>query len=122
MSDEPEAGLVEIPLALSYDDVLLAAAPQPRPVGRDVSTRLTRNRLACRSCRRTWTRSRPAEMAIAMARAGGIGIVHRFLSVEEQVAEVARVKRAEASSSPTPTPSPRTPPSWRPRRRRTACA
>jgi IMP dehydrogenase len=37
-----------------------------------------------------------AEMAIAMARAGGIGIVHRFLSVEQQVAEVARVKRAEA--------------------------
>ncbi len=35
-------------------------------------------------------------MAIAMSRAGGIGIVHRFLSVEQQVAEVARVKRAEA--------------------------
>ena len=37
-----------------------------------------------------------SEMAIAMARAGGIGIVHRFLSLERQVAEVARVKRAEA--------------------------
>ena len=37
-----------------------------------------------------------AEMAIAMARLGGIGVIHRFLPVEEQVAEVARVKRAEA--------------------------
>ncbi len=43
-----------------------------------------------------------SEMAIAMARLGGIGIVHRFLSVEEQVAEVARVKRAEALVIPDP--------------------
>ena len=41
-------------------------------------------------------------MAIAMARAGGIGIVHRFLTVEQQVAEVARVKRAEALVIPDP--------------------
>ena len=41
-------------------------------------------------------------MAIAMARAGGIGIVHRFLSVERQVAEVTRVKRAEALVIPDP--------------------
>ena len=37
-----------------------------------------------------------SDMAIAMARAGGIGFIHRFLSIDEQVAEVARVKRAEA--------------------------
>ncbi len=36
------------------------------------------------------------KMAIAMAKAGGIGFLHRYLSVEEQVAQVRRVKRAEA--------------------------
>ncbi len=36
-----------------------------------------------------------ARMAIAMARCGGLGIIHRFLTIEEEVAEVAKVKRAE---------------------------
>lgn len=36
-----------------------------------------------------------AQMAIAMARCGGLGIIHRFLSVEDEVAGVAKVKRAE---------------------------
>ena len=36
-----------------------------------------------------------ARMAIALAQAGGLGIIHRFLTVEEEVAEVAKVKRAE---------------------------
>ncbi|MBI4347498.1 MAG: IMP dehydrogenase [Elusimicrobia bacterium] len=36
-----------------------------------------------------------AEMAIAMARFGGLGIIHRFLTIEEECAEVAKVKRAE---------------------------
>jgi IMP dehydrogenase len=37
-----------------------------------------------------------ASMAIEMARAGGIGIIHRFLTIERQAAEVSRVKRAES--------------------------
>ena len=37
-----------------------------------------------------------ARLAIALAREGGIGIVHRNLSIEDQVAEVDKVKRSEA--------------------------
>ncbi len=37
-----------------------------------------------------------AEMAIAMAQHGGLGVIHRFLTIEEEVAEVAKVKRAES--------------------------
>ncbi len=37
-----------------------------------------------------------ANMAIAVARAGGLGVIHRFMSIERQAAEVARVKRAES--------------------------
>jgi IMP dehydrogenase len=63
----------------------------------DVGTRLTRRlRLAAPIVSANMDTVTEAEMAIAMARAGGIGIVHRFLTVEEQVAEVSRVKRAEA--------------------------
>jgi IMP dehydrogenase len=94
-----------IPLALSYDDVLLA--PRRSGIGSradvDVSTRLTRRlRLAVPVVSANMDTVTEAEMAIAMARAGGIGIVHRFLTVERQVAEVARVKRAEALVIPDP--------------------
>ena len=95
----------EIPLALSYDDVLLA----PRRSGIrsrsdvDVSTRLTRGlRMAMPMVSANMDTVTESEMAIAMARLGGIGIVHRFLTVEQQVAEVARVKRAEALVIPDP--------------------
>ncbi len=94
-----------IPLALSYDDVLLA--PRRSGIGSrsevDVSTRLTaRLRLAVPVVSANMDTVTEAEMAIAMARAGGIGIVHRFLTVERQVAEVVRVKRAEALVIPDP--------------------
>jgi IMP dehydrogenase len=88
-----------IPLALSYDDVLLAPLrSEIRSRSEvDVSTRLTRRlRLATPVVSANMDTVTESEMAIAMARAGGIGVIHRFLSVEQQVAEVARVKRAEA--------------------------
>ena len=94
-----------ISLALSYDDVLLA--PRRSNIGSrsdvDVSSRLTRRlHLAAPMVSANMDTVTEAEMAIAMARAGGIGIVHRFLSVQEQVAEVSRVKRAEALVIPDP--------------------
>lgn len=97
-----EAG---IPLALSYDDVLLA----PRRSGIssrsdvDVSTRFTRGlRLALPIVSANMDTVTESEMAIAMARAGGLGVIHRFLTVDQQVGEVARVKRAEALVIPDP--------------------
>ena len=89
----------ELPLALSYDDVLLV--PQRSPIASradvDTTARFTRRiSLAAPIISANMDTVTEAPMAIAMARAGGIGIVHRFLTIDEQVAQVARVKRAEA--------------------------
>jgi IMP dehydrogenase len=95
----PSVNAAGIPLALSYDDVLLA--PRRSAIASrsdvDVSSRLTRRlRLATPVVSANMDTVTESEMAIAMARSGGIGIVHRFLTVQAQVAEVMRVKRAEA--------------------------
>ena len=89
----------ELPLALSYDDVLLV--PQRSPIASradvDTTARFTRRiSLAAPIVSANMDTVTEAPMAIAMARAGGIGIVHRFLTIDEQVAQVTRVKRAEA--------------------------
>ena len=84
--------------ALTFDDVLLlpaASAVVPKDV--DVSTKLTANislRIPLLSAAMdTVTES---STAIRMAREGGIGIVHKNLSVEEQALEVTRVKKAQS--------------------------
>ncbi len=86
-------------LALTYDDVLLVPQYSDIESRKKLSTRtnLTR-RLALQipilsANMDTVTES---EMAIAMAREGGIGIIHRFMSIEEQVRQVTRVKKAES--------------------------
>ncbi|HEX2781829.1 MAG TPA: IMP dehydrogenase, partial [Gemmatimonadaceae bacterium] len=85
-------------LALTFDDVLLAprhSVTHPR----DVSTvsRFTRgislNVPLVSAAMDTVTES---EMAIAMARAGGIGVLHKNMSIDRQAAEVDRVKRSES--------------------------
>jgi IMP dehydrogenase len=83
--------------ALTFDDVLLVPARSdvlPRDV--DVSTRLTRrisiNIPIVSAAMDTVTESR---MAIALAREGGIGIMHRAMSPEAQAAEVDKVKKSE---------------------------
>jgi IMP dehydrogenase len=89
----------ELPLALSYDDVLLVPQRSPIASRADVTTTAHFTRritLAAPVVSANMDTVTEAPMAIAMARAGGIGVIHRFLPIEVQVAQVARVKRAEA--------------------------
>jgi IMP dehydrogenase len=83
---------------LTFDDVLLVPA-ESRVLPNDVSTatRLTPSiALAIPVVSAAMDTVTEARLAIALAREGGLGIVHRNLSIEDQVAEVDKVKRSEA--------------------------
>ena len=88
----------DVPLALTFDDVLLVpqrSAVHPRLV--DVSTRLTRKlELNIPFVSAAMDTVTEADMAIAMARQGGIGIIHRSMPIELQASHVDRVKRSES--------------------------
>jgi len=84
--------------ALTFDDVLLVPAKSavlPRDV--DIRTRLTRsitlNIPLISAAMDTVTES---DMAVAMAREGGIGVLHKNMTIQRQVEEVDRVKRSES--------------------------
>ncbi|MDQ7081064.1 MAG: IMP dehydrogenase [Paracoccaceae bacterium] len=86
---------MEIREALTFDDVLLVpGASSVLPADADTSTRVTRNIdlniPLLSSAMDTVTES---DMAIAMAQAGGMGVLHRNLDIEEQARQVRRVKR-----------------------------
>ena len=85
-------------VALTFDDVLIRpAASDVLPSAVDVSTRLTRSIFlhipVVSSAMDTVTEAR---LAIAMAQAGGLGVIHRNLDPEIQAAEVAQVKKFES--------------------------
>ncbi len=83
---------------LTFDDVLLVPKRSAVVSRSHVSTAtwLTRHiRLNIPIVSANMDTVTESQMAIAMARAGGIGIIHRFMPIERQAAEVARVKRAE---------------------------
>jgi IMP dehydrogenase len=83
---------------LTFDDVLLIPRRSPITSRQDVdtSTRLTADismKIPIMSANMDTVTE--ARMAIAMARAGGIGILHRFMTIEQQVREAKTVKRAQ---------------------------
>src|SRR5215218_4999873 len=88
----------DIPLGLTFDDVLLQPLESNvLPSQADTRTRLTReiplNIPILSSAMDTVTE---ADMAIALAQLGGIGVLHRNMTVEEQAAAVRLVKRFES--------------------------
>jgi len=96
--DFEKVALMEIPLGLTFDDVLLRPAESSvLPSMADTSTRLTRaialNIPVLSAAMDTVTES---DMAIAMAQLGGIGVLHRNLDIDAQCAAVRAVKRYES--------------------------
>jgi IMP dehydrogenase/GMP reductase len=88
----------DITTALTFDDVLLV--PQHSsvlPTQVDVSSWFTRNiRLNVPLISAAMDTVTESGLAIAMAQLGGLGIIHKNLSIEEQASEVDRVKRSES--------------------------
>ena len=83
---------------LTFDDVLLVpAASDVLPDAVDTTCQFTKNiRLEIPLASAAMDTVTEAQLAIAMARHGGIGVVHRNLSIEEQAEEVDKVKRSES--------------------------
>src|SRR5512140_1128277 len=88
----------DVRLALTFDDVLLLPAESaviPRDV--ELSTRLTRHlRLNIPLLSAAMDTVTEGRTAIAMAQEGGIGVIHKSMSVEQQAIEVQKVKKYES--------------------------
>ncbi|HEY5611369.1 MAG TPA: IMP dehydrogenase [Thermoanaerobaculia bacterium] len=88
----------EPPLALTFDDVLLLPSKsEVHPNFVDTSTRLTREiRLNIPIVSAAMDTVTEARMAIAMAQQGGLGVIHKNMTIDQQAEEVDKVKRSEA--------------------------
>ena len=89
---------MQIRNALTFDDVLLQpGASEVMPSDVDVSTQLTKSiRLNIPLLSAAMDTVTKARLAIAMAQSGGIGVIHRNLTVEEQAGQVTQVKKFES--------------------------
>ena len=90
--------MIKLLEGLTYDDVLLVPQKSFIDHRSDVSTKtkLTKNiELFIPFISANMDTVTEGDMAISLAKEGGIGIIHRFLTIEKQVAEVGRVKRHE---------------------------
>lgn len=95
MNDQDSKILFE---ALTYDDVLLLPDySEILPRNTDTSTQLTRNiRLNIPLISAAMDTVSEAKLAISMALEGGIGIIHKNMSIEQQAAQVRKVKRSQS--------------------------
>ncbi|MFC7250685.1 IMP dehydrogenase [Halomicroarcula sp. GCM10025324] len=94
---EPFSEKLRVPEALTFDDVLLRPKEsRVEPDEADTTTRVTKSvtlqKPVLTAAMDTVTEG---DMAIAMARQGGLGVLHRNMDVEQMVDEIARVKRAD---------------------------
>ena len=91
-------------IGLTYDDVMLLPAhtdviPSEAETGSQLTRRIRVFAPLISSAMDTVTEAR---MAIAMARQGGIGVLHRNLSIEEQASQVDKLKRSESGMITNP--------------------
>ncbi|GAA4436795.1 IMP dehydrogenase [Phytohabitans houttuyneae] len=93
-----------VPIGLTFDDVLLQPAESDVVPGQvETSTRMTRNvTVAIPLVSSAMDTVTEARMAIAMARQGGVGVLHRNLSIEDQALQADLVKRSEAGMVTNP--------------------
>jgi len=98
MADQPRRNVLDIPEALTFDDVLLYPGHSlVHPKDTKVDTRLTRAiRLSIPLMSAAMDTVTESRMAIAMAREGGLGVIHKNMPIDRQAEEVDRVKRSES--------------------------